>query len=420
MQTERRVVITGMGAVSPLGLDVPTLWQNITQSQSGVAPITLFDATDFETRFAGEVKNFDPNNHMDRKEVRRTDRFVQFAIAATQEALRSAELAITPENSADIGVFLASGIGGIETLTTQHEVMLKRGPGRVSPFMIPAMITNMAAGQISINTGVRGPSMCHTSACASGSHAIGEAAETIRRGWAKAMIAGGSEAPITPLGIAGFNSARAISTRNDEPATASRPFDETRDGFILSEGAAIIILEDLEYALSRGASIIAEVVGYGSSSDAFHITQPPETGEGAALAMQRALHHGQTAPTDVHYINTHGTSTPAGDVAETMAIKTTLGDHAYQIPVSSSKSQLGHMLGAAGAVETIISMLAMQHKLLPPTINLHHPDQRCDLDYVPHTARPCEQLDTVINNSFGFGGHNVSLVLRRFQNQGGN
>jgi 3-oxoacyl-[acyl-carrier-protein] synthase II len=310
-------------------------------------------------------------------------------------------------------VFIGSGIGGIETMTTQHEVLLKRGPGRVSPFMVPAMITNMAAGQISIMIGARGPSVCHTSACASGAHAIGEAAEMVRRGWAKAMIAGGSEAPITPLGLAGFNSTKAISTRNDDPTGASRPFDETRDGFILSEGAAVVVVEDLEHALKRDAHIFAELVSYGSSSDSYHITQPPESGEGAARAMQAALDHGAVSVGEVGYINAHGTSTPAGDIAETQAIKTVFGSHAQQVPVSSSKSQLGHLLGAAGAIEAIISILAMLHNTLPPTINLHHPDPRCDLDYVPHKARPA-QLDVVVNNSFGFGGHNVSMVFRRY------
>jgi 3-oxoacyl-[acyl-carrier-protein] synthase II len=409
----RRVVITGMGAVSPLGLDVPTLWQGVLEARSGIGPITRFDPAQMDTHFAGEVKDFDPTNYMERKEARRTDRFVHLVAAATREALATSGLLITPENSDDIGVFVGSGIGGLETLTAQHEVLLNRGPGRVSPFLVPAMITNMAAGHVSIMTGARGPSVCTTSACASSAHAIGEAAETIRRGWARAILAGGSEASITPLGVAAFNSARAISTRNDTPETASRPFDVSRDGFVLGEGAAMLVLEDLDFALQRGATILAELVSYGASADAFHITQPPEGGEGAARAMRMALRHGGVAPEEVSYINAHGTSTDVGDVAETIAIRTVFGAHADQLPVSSSKSQFGHLLGAAGALETIVCVLAIQHNTLPPTINLHEPDPRCDLDYVPLQARPA-QVDVVVNNSFGFGGHNVSLVLRQF------
>lgn len=413
MNTARRVVVTGIGAVSPLGLDVPTLWQNILAAQSGVGPITLFDASAFETQMAGEVKQFEPENYLDKKEARRTDRFVHFALAATQEALRVSELKITAANQAEVGVFLGSGIGGISTLATQLEVLSQRGPKRVSPFVIPAMITNMAAGQISILTGAKGPNFCTTSACASSAHAVGEAAETIRRGWAKVMIAGGSEAPITPIAVAGFNSARAISTRNATPETASRPFDLSRDGFVLSEGAAILILEDLEHALSRGAPICAELVGYATTADAYHITLPPENGEGAASAMQTALHHAGVEPTEVGYINAHGTSTTAGDIAETQAIKAVFGAHAHKLAVSSSKSQLGHLLGAAGAIEAIITLLALQHSVLPPTINLQQPDPVCDLDYVPNQPRPA-QVRVALSNSFGFGGHNTSLVLRSF------
>ncbi len=412
MEYTRRVVVTGMGAVSPLGLDVATLWRGIVEAQSGIGPITLFDAEGFETRFAGEVKEFDPNAYMDRKEARRTDRFIHLAFAATQEALRTSELTITPENGADVGVFLGSGIGGLETCCSQYETLLKRGPGRVSPFTIPSMITNIASGHISIAIGARGPNMCHTSACASGAHSIGEAAETIRRGWAKVILAGGSEAPITLLGVAGFNSARAISTRNDTPETASRPFESTRDGFILSEGAAMLVLEDMEHALNRGAPILAELVGYGASADAYHITQPPESGEGAALAMQRGLQHAGIAPDEVSYVNAHGTSTPAGDIAETRAIKKLFGDYAAKLPVSSSKSQFGHLLGAAGPLEAVVSLMAIKQNILPPTINLQQPDPQCDLDYVPHTAR-VGTVDVVVSNSFGFGGHNVSLVFRR-------
>src|SRR6266542_3489315 len=409
---ERRVVVTGMGAVSPLGLDVPSLWQGVREARSGVGPVTLCDTTGLESRIAGEVKGFDAQNYMDRKEVRRNDRFIHFAIAATREALQSAELAITPKNAEEIGAIIGSGIGGIDTFADGLHTLRDKGPGRVSPFLVPAMITNMAAGQVSIQFGLKGPSFCPTSACATAAHAIGEAAETIRRGWAKAIIAGGSEAPITPIGIAAFVSARAISTNNENPATASRPFDATRDGFVLSEGCALLLLEDLEHDQARGARILAEVVGYGASSDAFHITQPAAGGEGALRAMRLALRHAGLLPDDVDYINAHGTSTPAGDIAETQAIKTLLGERAYRVPVSSSKSQLGHLIGAAGSIEALISILAIQNNLLPPTINYVNPDPECDLDYVPNAARPAT-INTAMSNSFGFGGHNVSLVFRR-------
>lgn len=411
---KRRVVITGIGVVSPLGHDVPTFWQQLAAGASGIAPITAFDASAFQTQFAGEVRDFDPANYMDRKEARRTDRFVQLAVAATREALSHAQFEITPTNAAHIGVFLGSGIGGLQTLTTQHEVLLSRGPGRVSPFLVPAMITNMAAGLVSILYGARGPNLCTTSACASSAHAIGEAAETIRRGWAHVMLAGGSEASITPLGVAAFNAAHALSTRNDSPATASRPFDATRDGFVMAEGAAILVLEDETHALQRGAPILAELTGYGLSADGYHITQPPENGEGAARAMQLALTHANLAPTAIDYINAHGTSTPVGDIAETQAIKQVFGEHAYRLPVSSSKSQFGHLLGGAGAIEAAVCVLALHHQLVPPTINLHTPDPQCDLDYVPHTARPAP-INTALSNSFGFGGHNVTLIMQRYE-----
>jgi 3-oxoacyl-[acyl-carrier-protein] synthase II len=413
MPMERRVVVTGMGAVSPLGLDVPSLWQGIREARSGVGPVTLCDTVGLESRIAGEVKGFDPQQYMDRKEVRRNDRFIQFALAATAEALRSAELAVTPENAEDLGVVIGSGIGGIATFADGLNTLRDKGPGRVSPFLVPAMITNMAAGQVSIQFGFKGPNFCPTSACATGAHAIGEAAETIRRGWAKAIVAGGSEAPITPIGLAAFASARAISTRNDDPAGASRPFDATRDGFVLSEGCALMMLEDLEFALARGARILAEIVGYGLSADAFHITQPCAGGEGALRAMRMALRHAGLTPDDVDYINAHGTSTPPGDIAETQAIKSLLGERAYRVPVSSSKSQLGHLIGASGSVEAVVTVLAIQNGLLPPTINLNTPDPECDLDYVPNVARP-GRVDIAISNSFGFGGHNVSLVFRRY------
>lgn len=410
----RRVVVTGMGAVSPLGLDVPSLWQGIREARSGIGPITLCDASNLESRIAGEVRGFDPLNYMDRKEVRRNDRFIHLAIAAATEALRTAELTVTPENADSIGVIIGSGIGGITTLAEGVITLQERGPSRISPFLVPAMITNMAAGQVSMMFGLKGPNYCPTSACASGAHAIGEAAEIIRRGWASAVVAGGSEAPITPIGIASFASAKAISTRNDDPAGASRPFDADRDGFVLAEGGAILVLEDLEFARARGARILAELVGYGLSADAYHITQPAPGGEGALRSMRAALKHAGLSPDDIDYINAHGTSTPAGDIAETEAIKRLLGERAYRVPVSSSKSQFGHLLGAAGAIEAIVTILAIQENLLPPTINYTTPDPQCDLDYVPNAARPA-RVDVALSNSFGFGGHNVSLIFRRYE-----
>ena len=410
----RRVVVTGMGAVSPLGLDVPALWEGIREARSGIGPITLCSTEGLESRIAGEVKGFDPLNYMDRKEVRRNDRFIHFAFAAAAEAVRTAELTVTPENAEDIGVIIGSGIGGLATLVEANNILRDKGASRVGPFVVPGMITNMAAGQVSIRHGMRGPSYCTTSACASSAHAIGEAFETIKRGWAKAIVAGGSEAPIVPVGIAAFVNARAISTHNEEPATASRPFDATRDGFVLSEGGAVVVLEDLEFAQARGARILAEVVGYGLTSDAYHITQPIEGGAGALRAMRLALRSAGVSPDEVDYINAHGTSTPAGDVAETQAVKTLLGERAYQVPFSSSKSQFGHLLGAAGALEGIVTILAIQNSLLPATINHQTPDPECDLDYVLNTPRSAT-IRVAMSNSFGFGGHNVSLVFRAFE-----
>ena len=413
---QRRVVVTGMGAISPLGLDIPALWDGIRTARSGTGPITICDVSNLETRFGGEVKNFDPTNYMDRKEARRNDRFIHFAIAAANEAITMAGITATTENAEDIGVVVGSGIGGIATIAENILTMHEKGPGRVSPFMVPAMITNMAAGQISMMHGFKGPNFCPTSACATAAHAIGEAAEIIRRGAATIMIAGGSEAPITPLGIAGFNANKAVSTNNDNPTTASRPFDVTRDGFVLAEGGAIVVLESLESAITRGATIYAEIIGYGLSADAYHITSPAPGGEGAGRAMKMALRTAGIIPSDVQYVNAHGTSTNAGDIAETMAIKTVFGEHAAKLAVSSSKSQLGHLVGAAGAIEAVICILAMQHSLIPATINLHTPDPACDLDYVPNTPRP-GTINIAVSNSFGFGGHNVSLALRRWSGQ---
>ncbi|MFM2032276.1 MAG: hypothetical protein RLZZ297_1041 [Chloroflexota bacterium] len=410
---QRRVVVTGMGAISPLGLDIPTLWEGIRTAKSGTGPITICDVSNLETRFGGEVKNFDPANYMDRKDVRRNDRFIHFAIAAANEAIKMAGVVATPDNAEDIGVVVGSGIGGIGTIAENVLILNEKGPGRVSPFMVPAMITNMAGGQISMMHGFKGPNYCPTSACATAAHAIGEAAEIIRRGAATIMIAGGSEAPITPLGIAGFNANKAVSTNNDNPTTASRPFDSTRDGFVLAEGGAIVVLELLESAIARGATIYGEIIGYGLSADAYHITSPAPGGEGAARAMKMALKTAGITPADVQYVNAHGTSTNAGDIAETMAIKSVFGAHTAKLAVSSSKSQLGHLVGAAGAIEAVICLLAMQNNLIPATINLHSPDPQCDLDYVPNTPR-AGRIDIAVSNSFGFGGHNVSLALRRW------
>lgn len=410
---QRRVVITGMGAVSPLGLDTTSLWEGIRTAQSGIGPVTLCDVSNLETRFAGEVKGFDANNYMDRKDVRRNDRFIHFAVAAASEAIRMAGISNTTVPAEEIGVIIGSGMGGLTTLSENIQTMAEKGPGRVSPFMVPAMITNMAAGQVSMLNGFKGPNYCPTSACATAAHSIGEAAEMIRRGVASIMVAGGSEAVITPIGIAGFNANKALSTRNESPETASRPFDVTRDGFVMAEGGAVVILEDYEVAVSRGATIYAELIGYGLSADAHHITSPAPGGEGAGRAMKLALKQAGIAPSDVNYINAHGTSTHAGDIAETMAIKSVFGDHAYKLAVSSSKSQLGHLIGAAGAIEAVICVLAMQHGILPPTINLQTPDPECDLDYVANAARP-GRIDVAVSNSFGFGGHNVSLALRRW------
>lgn len=409
----RRVVVTGMGAVSPLGLDVQALWHGISTAQTGIGPITLCDTSALESQFGGEVRGFDPLNYMDRKEVRRYDRFIHFAMAAAREAIRSADLVVTPENAEEIGVIIGSGIGGLSTLADGVLTLRDRGPSRISPFLVPGMITNMASGMVSISYGLKGPSYAPTSACATSAHAVGEAAETIRRGWAKVMVAGGSEAPITPIGIAAFCASRAISTNNAEPESASRPFDVTRDGFVLSEGGAVLVLEDLEHAQARGARILAELVGYGLSSDAYHITTPAPGGEGALRAMRMAIRNAGLSPADIDYVNAHATSTGAGDIAETQAVKTLLGERAHSVPVSSSKSQFGHLLGAAGSIEAIVSILAIQNQLLPPTINLRSPDPECDLDYVPNQARP-GVINTVLSNSFGFGGHNASLVIRRY------
>lgn len=408
-----RVVVTGMGMVSPLGLDVPSMWQGLVSGKSGVDHITLFDPEPFDTKIAAEVRNFDPAQYLDRKDVRRMDRFTHFAAVASLQALAQAHLNINANNAADIGVVIGVGFGGLGIILDQFQVLTEKGPGRISPFLVPMMITDMAPGQVAILTGAKGPNFCTSSSCASGSDAIGVSFEIIRRGDAQAMIAGGTEAPIIPLTVAAFNAARAISTRNHEPQKASRPFDAERDGFVIGEGGAILILESLPFAIKRGAPILAEVVGYGATGDAYHITQPAEGAEGGVRAMRIALRKAGLEPGEIDYINAHGTSTPLNDKHETMALKTIFGGDALRIPVSSTKSMLGHLLGAAGAVEAAICVLTIEHGTLPPTINLTCPDPECDLDYVPNVARQAK-VDTAMSNSFGFGGHNSALIFRRY------
>ena len=411
-----RVVVTGMGVISPLGLDAATTWEGLIAGRSGADYITQFDASKHETRFAAEVKGFEPTDYIGRKEARRMDRFTQMAVVASMQAVEQAGLQIDPTNQDSIGVLIGSGIGGLMTLSEQINVLIEQGPDRVSPFLVPMMITDMASGQVSIILGARGPNFCPTSACSSGSDAIGTAYEIIKRGDALAMLAGGSEAIITPIGIAGFNANRAISTRNEEPQLASRPFDSERSGFVIGEGAAVLVLEELSYARKRGAHIVAEVVGYGASSDAFHITQPAEDGEGAVRAMRMAIQKSGLAPADIDYINAHGTSTPLNDRIETVAIKTVFGDHAYKLAVSSTKSMTGHLVGAAGALEAAICVMTISNGIIPPTINLTSPDPDCDLDYVPNVARKAK-VRTALSNSFGFGGHNSVLVFREFREE---
>lgn len=408
---ERRVVVTGMGCLSPLGMDVASTWCGVKAGKSGIGPITLFDATNLGVKFAGEVKDFDPTSVLERKEARRMDRFQQLAYAATVEALRNANLEITPENADRVGVLVGSGIGGLGSLTEGFRTLWTRGPHRVSPFLITEMVVDLAPGMISILLGAKGPNFSTVSACATGAHAIGEAAEIVRRGQADVMLAGGSEAGIVEIGIAAFTNMRALSTRNDDFEHASRPFDAQRDGFIMAEGAGILVLEELDHARARGAPILAELAGYGLTADAAHITDPAPNGEGAARAMSQALQLADMKPEEIGYLNAHGTSTQVGDCAESAAVKTVFGDFAYRLPVSSTKSMMGHLLGAAGGVEAILSIQAMRDGFLPPTINYEFPDPECDLDYIPNEGRGAT-VTAVMSNSFGFGGHNVSLIMR--------
>ena len=407
-----RVVVTGMGMVTPLGLDVPSTWQKLINGESGVDIITQYDPAITETKIAAEVKGFDPTQYIDRKEARHMDRFVQFAVVSALQAVKQA--GIKNVSAEDTGVIIGCGLGGLNTLLNQYDVLREKGADRVSPFLIPMMIPDMASGQVSIILGAKGPNFCTASACASGSDAIGTACEIIKRGNASVMVAGGAESVITPIAVAGFNSARALSIRNNDPKKASRPFDAGRDGFIIGEGAAVLVLESLEYAERRGASILAELIGYGATSDAFHVTQPAAGGEGGARAMSAALKEAGMEPSQIDYINAHGTSTPLNDKNETMAIKTVFKEHAYKVPVSSTKSMTGHLLGAAGSLEASICILAIQNGIIPPTVNLTTPDPECDLDYVPNTARRA-MVSTVLSNVFGFGGHNSTLIFRRYE-----
>jgi 3-oxoacyl-[acyl-carrier-protein] synthase II len=389
------------------------MWQALISGKSGVDRITQFDPTGIDSQIAGEVKGFDPAQFLDRKEIRHTDRFVQFALAAAQQAIEQAHLQINDNNAGDIGTLIGVGIGGLSTILNEHLVLKERGARRVSPFLIPMIIADMASGQVAIRFGAKGPNFGVVSACASGSDAIGEAFEIIRRGDAKAMITGGAESTINDLAFAGFCAARALSTRNDDPQRASRPFDAERDGFILGEGAGVLILESLDFAVKRSVPILAELVGYGATGDAYHMTQPAERGEGGARAMLRALAEAGLKPSEIGYINAHGTSTPLNDKNETMAIKTVFGSDAYKIPISSTKSMMGHLLGAAGAVEALACILTINHSIIPPTINYTTPDPDCDLDYVPNVARQMT-VDTVLSNVFGFGGHNSTLIFKKF------
>ncbi|MGB2798775.1 MAG: beta-ketoacyl-ACP synthase II [Dehalococcoidia bacterium] len=410
---DNRVVVTGIGVMSPLGLDAKSLWQALVSGKSGVDYITSFDPEPLMTKIAAEVKDFDPAQYIDRKELRRMDRFAQFAAAAALKAVEQAQLKIDATDANDVGVIIGAGYGGLSTILGQYDVLKEKGPDRISPFLVPMMIADTACAIVSIMLGAKGPNFCVTSACASGSDAIGDSFEIIRRGDAKAMLAGGTEAQIIPLTVAAFNAARAISTRNDEPQKASRPFDAERDGFVMGEGCAILVLESLSFATKRGAPILAEIVSYGATADAFHITQPSEDGEGGARAMVMALKKAGLEPGEIDYINAHGTSTPLNDKNETIAIKTVFGENAYRIPISSTKSMTGHLLGAAGAIEAAICVLTIQHGVIPPTINLTCPDPECDLDYVPNVARQAK-VDTALSNAFGFGGHNSTLIIRRY------
>ena len=410
-------MVTGVGLVSPLGIGTEPTWKGLLAGQSGAAAITLFDASQHSTRFAAEVKGFDPLNWVEKKEVKKMDRFIQFAVAAAAFAVKDSGIAVTPENAGMVGVYIGSGIGGFRTIEDAHTDLMTGGPRRISPFFIPSAIVNLASGWVSIRTGARGPNSATATACTTSAHALGDSYRIIQRGDADAMIAGGSEAAITPLGTGGFCSMRALSTRNDEPARASRPFDARRDGFVMGEGSGILILEELETARRRGARIYCEIVGYGMSADAYHISAPSETGGGAISVMKKALKDARLQPSDVDYINVHGTSTPQGDKVEVIAIKDVFGEHARKVAISSTKSMTGHLLGAAGGLEAGISALTLRDQVIPPTINYENPDPECDLDFVPNTARKAA-VRHVLSNSFGFGGTNGALLFKRWGEDG--
>ena len=410
---KRRVVVTGMACFTPIGNGLEDFWTGLSTGKNGVGPITQFDSSNQKVHFAAEVKDFDALHFIDKKEAKRMDRFTQFGVAASIQALQDAQFVINDLNSEQVGILIGSGVGGIRIMEEQQEILLTKGPDRCSPFMVPMMISNMASGQAAIHTGAKGPNSCTVTACTAGTNAIGDAFRIIQMGHAQAMLCGGTESAVTPLSIAGFAAARALSTRNDDPEHASRPFDKDRDGFVLGEGCGILLLEELTYAQARGARIYAELVGYAMTCDAYHMTAPVPGHEGAARAMRLALKDANIAPEQLDYLNAHGTSTPGNDANESMAIKTALGDHAYKVSISSTKSMTGHLLGASGGIEAIASVLAMQHDLVPPTINLDNPDELCDLDYTPKVAK-ARTINYAMSNSFGFGGHNGCLIFKKF------
>ncbi len=413
---KRRVVVTGVGLVCACGIGTEEVWKNLVAGKSGIAPITQFDTAGFDCTFAGEVKGFDPFQWIEKKELKKMARFIQLAIAATDFAVKMAELKIDAQNADSTGVYISSGIGGFDVIEREHSKLIQGGPGKISPFFIPSAIINLASGQISIRYGAKGPNSATATACSASAHAIGDAFKIIQRCDAEVMLAGGSEAAITPMGVGGFAAMKALSTRNEEPERASRPFDAQRDGFVIGEGSGVLVLESLESAHRRGAKILAEIVGYGMSADAYHMTQPSEDGDGAYRVMRASLHDAGIAPAEIGYVNAHGTSTPIGDALETVAIKRTFGDDSKKIPVSSTKSMTGHVLGGAGGIEAGVSVLVLRDQILPPTINYENPDPACDLDYVPNQARK-KSLQYALSNSFGFGGTNASLVFKKWESK---
>lgn len=410
---KRRVVVTGMGLVVPTGIGVETAWKNICEGKTGIGKLTRFNPEKFDTQIAAEVKGFNPELYIEKKEIKKMDLFIQYALAATQEAMDSSGLAITPDNSERVGVIVGTGLGGLPTIEKYHQILLERGPGRISPFFIPMLIANLASGQIAIHYGAKGPNTCVVTACATGAHCIGDAFRAIVYGDADVIIAGGTEANITPLTIGGFNAMKALSTRNDEPEKACRPFEKNRDGFVIAEGAGIMILEELEFAQKRNAPIHAELIGYGYTGDAYHITAPSPDGDGAIRCMKMAIKDAGLKPEEIDYINAHGTSTPLNDLTETLAIKAVFGDRAKQIPISATKSMTGHLLGAAGSTEAIFTILSLRDGILPPTLNYEEPDPECDLDYVPNVARK-QEVRIGMSNAFGFGGTNATLIFKKF------